>query len=102
MAVDSTYAEDPSKGQGQGQGAAEAGPTGAGAVAVGLPQAGTKQEEISYKDTQIADKQRALPADSVTENVAQGKDVEMQVRSRHPFCFAAAWDLRRKDVIAEG
>jgi hypothetical protein len=51
------------------------------AVAVGLPQAGTQQKEVSYTDTQISDKQRAMASDSVQENVKKGKDVEMKVRA---------------------
>jgi hypothetical protein len=51
------------------------------AVAVGLPQAGTKQKEVSYTDTQVSDKQRAMASDSVQENVEKGKDIEMKVRA---------------------
>lgn len=70
-------ADDPS-------GKGTAGPSGPGAVAVGLPQAGTKQEQVSYKDTQISNKERALPADAVKDNVEQGQDIEMQARFATP------------------
>ena len=51
------------------------------AVAVGLPQAGTKTASVQYNDAQISDQEKEMGADYVKENIEQGKDVAMQVRS---------------------